>query len=228
VSEYGQFCPVSKAAEVICERWAILVVRELLTGSRRFVELRRGLPGCPPATLSKRLKQLEAADVVDRVEEGGSVEYHLTEAGLELLPIVQGFGEWGQRWARSAYTDDELDPDVLLWDVRRFLDPAALERDPCVIQLDVELPKGGRKPYWVVVDRGQIDLCMVDPRREVDAVVRAHVRTLTQIWMGDTTFARAQRDELVTVDGQRAVVRRLPSWFGQHPILAPIAPAVGR
>jgi len=228
VSEYGQFCPVSKAAEVICERWAILVVRELLTGSRRFVELRRGLPGCPPATLSKRLKQLEAADVVDRVEEGGSVEYHLTEAGLELLPIVQGFGEWGQRWARSSYTDDELDPDVLLWDVRRFLDPAALERDPCVIQLDVELPKGGRKPYWVVVDRGQIDLCMVDPRREVDAIVRAHVRTLTQIWMGDTTFARAQRDELVTVDGQRSVVRRLPSWFGQHPILAPVAPALGR
>ena len=227
MSEYGQFCPVSKAAEVICERWAILVVRELLTGSRRFVELRRGLPGCPPATLSKRLKQLEAADVVDRVEAGGSVEYHLTEAGLELLPIVQGFGEWGQRWARSSYTDDELDPDVLLWDVRRFLDPAALERDPCVIQLDVELPKGGHKPYWVVVDRGQIDLCMVDPRREVDAVVRAHVRTLTQIWMGDTTFARAQRDELVTVDGQRAVVRRLPSWFGQHPILAPIAPALG-
>lgn len=225
VSDYGQYCPVSKTAEVLCERWAILVVRELLAGSRRFNELRRGLPGCPPATLSRRLKQLEIADVVDRVESGGNVEYRLTDAGRELFPIVRAFGEWGQRWARSTYTDDELDPDALLWDVRRFLDPAGLERDPCVVQIEVELPRGGRKLYWVVVDVGQIDLCVIDPRREVDAVVRAHLRTLTKIWMGDTTFHDAVREELVLVSGPRALARRIPAWFGQQPVLAAIAPA---
>jgi DNA-binding HxlR family transcriptional regulator len=223
VSDYGQFCPVSKAAEILCERWAILVVRELLVGATRFTDLRRGLPGCPPATLSKRLKQLEAAEVVDRLERAGGVEYRLTEAGVELFPIVQAFSEWGQRWARSEYADDELDPDVLLWDVRRYLDPAALGRDHCVVKLDVELPKRSRKPYWVIVDGGRIDLCVVDPRREVDVVVRAHVRTLARIWMGDTTFGLALREDLVVAEGQRDLVRKLPAWFGQHPILAPVA-----
>src|SRR3954451_5223797 len=102
MSEYGSFCPVSKAADVLCERWSILVVRELLAGSTRFVELRRGLPACPAATLSKRLKQLEAARVVERVEHDGAVTYELTAAGRELFPIVQAFGEWGQRWVRTA------------------------------------------------------------------------------------------------------------------------------
>jgi DNA-binding HxlR family transcriptional regulator len=225
VSEYGSFCPVSKAADVLCERWSILVVRELLQGSTRFVELRRGLPACPPATLSKRLKQLEAAGVVDRVESGSSVRYGLTDAGIELFPIVQAFGEWGQRWVRSSYPDDDLDADELLWDVRRFLDPAGLARDRCVVRFDVELPQRRRKPYWFVVDAGAVDLCDVDPCREVDVTVRAHVRTLTQIWLGDTTYADARRAGLVEADGPRVLVRRLPAWLGQHPILAPVGPA---
>jgi DNA-binding HxlR family transcriptional regulator len=225
VSEYGSFCPVSKAADVLCERWSILVVRELLAGSTRFVELRRGLPACPPATLSKRLKQLEAADVVDRIEVGGSVSYRLTDAGEELYPIVQAVGEWGQRWVRSSYPDGDLDADELLWDVRRFLDPAGLERDPCVVRFEVELPDRRRKPYWFVVDHEAVDLCDADPRREVDVTVEAHVRTLTRIWMGDTTYDEARRAGDITATGPRVLVRRLPAWFGQHPILAPVAPA---
>ncbi len=224
MSEFGSFCPVSKAANVLCERWAILVVRELLSGSTRFVELRRGLPACPPATLSKRLKQLEAAEVLDRIEIGGSVNYRLTDAGRELYPIVQAFGEWGQRWVRSSYPDDDLDADELLWDVRRFLDPGGLDRDPCVVQFDVELPGGRRKPYWFVVDAGVVDLCDVEPRRDVDLCVSAHVRTLTRIWLGDTTYPAARRAALITATGPRTLVRRLPAWFGQHPVLAPVGP----
>lgn len=223
--DYSTFCPVAKAAEVLCERWSILVVRELLSGSTRFTELRRGIPSCPPATLSKRLKQLEQAGVVDRVEARGTVVYELTEAGWELFPLVRSFGEWGQRWVRSSYPDDELDPDELLWDVRRFLDPAGLGRDPCVVQLDVALPVKGRKPYWFVVDGGAVDLCDVDPRRDVDVTISAHVRTLTKVWLGDTTYHAAVRDGGIESDGPRSIVRRLPSWFGQHPILAPVAPA---
>lgn len=222
MSEYGSFCPVSKAAEVLCERWAMLVIRELLAGSTRFNELRRGLPGCPPATLSKRLKQLEIAGVVDRIEAGGSVTYALTEAGEQLFPIVLSFGAWGQRWVRTSYPDEELDPDELLWDVRRYLDPAGLGRDPCVVQLDVELPGAAHKPYWLVVEHGSVDLCDVDPRRAVDVTVAAHVRTLTQVWLGDVSYARAAREERIVASGPRALVRRLPAWFGQNPILAPM------
>jgi DNA-binding HxlR family transcriptional regulator len=224
MSEYSSFCPVSKAAEVLCERWSVLVVRELLSGSTRFTELRRGLPSCPPATLSKRLKALERAGVVDRIESRGAVTYELTPAGEELYPIVAAIGTWGQRWVRSSYVDDDLDADELLWDVRRFLDPAGLEHDPCVVRLDVGLP-GSQKPYWLVVHGGTVDLCDVDPNREVDVVVAAHLRTLTQIWLGDLTYARAVRDGQIDARGPRALVRRLPAWFGQHPILAPIGPA---
>jgi DNA-binding HxlR family transcriptional regulator len=228
VPEYPSFCPVAKAADVLCERWAILVVRELLSGSSRFTELRRGIPACPPATLSKRLKQLEQAEVLDRVEERDSVRYALTEAGQELFPIVLAFGEWGQRWARSTYSDSDLDADELLWDVRRFLDPGGLGRDSCVVKLDLELPDAARKPYWLVVDAGTVDLCDVDPRREVDVTVAAHLRTLTRVWMGDATYDDAVREGEIVPTGPRPLVRRLPSWLGQHPILAPITPARGR
>ncbi|WP_040495393.1 winged helix-turn-helix transcriptional regulator [Ilumatobacter nonamiensis] len=225
MSEYGSFCPVSKAAEVLCDRWSILVVRELLCGSTRFTELRRGLPACPPATLSKRLKQLERADVVDRTDTAAGVRYELTPAGSELYPIVQAIGEWGQRWVRSTYSDRELDPDELLWDVRRFLDPTGLGSEACVVMLDLVLPGDRRKHYWFVVDRGVVDLCDVDPRRQVDVVVDTHLRTLTQIWMGDSTFDDAVRDGLLVTSGPRSLRRRLPAWLGQHPVLAPVASA---
>ena len=222
---YSSFCPVSKAAEVLCERWSILIVRELLSGSTRFNDLRRGLPTCPPATLSKRLKTLEAAEVLDRIEAGGTVTYLLTDAGRELFPIVQGLGEWGQRWVRSSYPDEDLDADELLWDVRRFLDPAGLEQDPCVVRLDVGLPTGSPKPYWLVVDKGAVDLCHVDPGRDVDVTVGAHLRTLTRIWLGDTTYQAALRAGDIDLTGPKGLTRRLPSWMGQHPILAPIPAA---
>jgi DNA-binding HxlR family transcriptional regulator len=225
VSEYGSFCPVSKAAEVLCERWSILIIRELLSGSTRFTELRRGLPTCPPATLSKRLKMLERAGVVDRIDTRGTVTYRPTAAGEELLPIVLAMGTWGQRWVRSSYVDDDLDADELLWDVRRHLDPGGLDRDRCVVRLDVDLPDKSRKPYWLVVDGGTVDLCDVDPLHDVDVTVGAHIRTLTQIWMGDVTYAAAARDGAVVASGPRGLVRRLPAWFGQHPMLAPIGSA---
>ena len=124
MSGYGQFCPVSKATEILCQRWTPLILRELLVGSSRFNEIRRGVPTCSPALLSKRLKELELAGVVVRTVTDDGPVYSLTEAGLELFPLIQGLGVWGQRWARSDYGPDDFDPGLLLWDVRRFLAPA--------------------------------------------------------------------------------------------------------
>lgn len=221
---YGQFCPVAKAADVLCQRWTILIVRELLSGSTRFAEIQRGVPGCPPATLSKRLKELVAAGVVEK--SGGSAgTYQLTEAGAELFPLVESFGRWGQRWARSSYPSEELDVEVLLWDVRRFLDPTGLGVERTVIELAVTMPDGGCRRFWVTVQPAGVDLCMVDPERPVDAVVSASLRELTRVWMGDTTFETALGAGTIRVAGPDSLVRRLPTWFGQHPILAPIGPA---
>jgi DNA-binding HxlR family transcriptional regulator len=220
MSGYGQFCPVSKATEILCQRWTPLILRELLVGSSRFNEIRRGVPTCSPALLSKRLKELEQAGVVVRTVTDDGPVYGLTDAGLELFPIIQGLGVWGQRWARSDYGPDDLDPGLLLWDVRRFLAPAPFGHRRVVVQLTFPAMPAKRRYYWVVVDEDEVDLCLTDPGFEVDVLLDADLRTLTQVWMGDATFSEALADGQITLKGPRELTQLIPDWFGQHPILA--------
>jgi DNA-binding HxlR family transcriptional regulator len=222
VSGYGQFCPVSKATEILCQRWTPLILRELLCGSSRFNEIRRGVPTCSPALISKRLKELEAAGVViRRVTDEGPL-YSLTPAGIELFPLIQGLGVWGQRWARSEYGPDDLDPGLLLWDVQRFLAPGAFGERRVVIQMTFPSAPLKQRYYWVVVGTDDVDLCLTDPGFEIDVLLNADLRSLTQIWMGHDRFVDALADGRITLTGPREVTRRIPAWFGQHPILASV------
>jgi DNA-binding HxlR family transcriptional regulator len=120
---YGQFCPVAKASEIFGERWTPLIMRELLCGSYRFNDLRRGVPLMSPSLLSQRLKTLERAGIVERRPdpENKSYEYHLTQAGQELRPVIELLGVWGQRWARKRVEPGDLDPSLLMWDIHRRL-----------------------------------------------------------------------------------------------------------
>jgi DNA-binding HxlR family transcriptional regulator len=220
LNSYGQFCPVSKAAEVICQRWTPLILRELLVGSTRFNEIRRGVPTCSPALLSKRLKELESAGVIERNPHGTS--YTLTEAGRELFPLIQALGEWGQRWVRSDYGPDELDPGLLMWDVRRFLQPGGIGEGRVVVQFVFPSMPARRRYYWLVDSGDDVDLCFTDPGMEVDVQIKADLRTLTQVWMGDAHFEEALRTGQIEVLGPRPLTRGLSDWFGQHPILAQV------
>jgi len=97
VASYQQFCPVAMAAEILCTRWTIVVLREMFAGSTRFNVLRRGVPRMSPALLSRRLKELEEAGIIARaasVADAKLFEYHLTESGRELGPLVEAFGIW--------------------------------------------------------------------------------------------------------------------------------------
>ena len=128
---YKQFCPVAMASEILCSRWTLLVVRELVCGSTRFNDLRRGVPRMSPALLSKRLKDLETGGVVKRVaskENPDTFEYHLTASGRELRPIIEAIGNWGQRWINSDLSLENLDATLLMWDMRRWLDPNPMPR----------------------------------------------------------------------------------------------------
>jgi len=223
MSGYGQFCPVSKAAEVICQRWTPLILRELLVGSTRFNEIRRGVPTCSPALLSKRLKELEAAGVVERTSSVTGPSYSLTEAGWELFPLIQGLGEWGQRWVRSDYRPDDLDPGLLLWDVRRFLSPVGLGKDRVVVQLTFPSVPAKHRFFWIVVDEHDVDLCLIDPGFVVDVTIEADLRTLTEVWMGDARFVDALADGRITMHGPTELTRQIPDWFGRHPILGGVA-----
>ena len=133
-----QFCTVSRSAEVLCERWTPLVVRELLCGSRRFNDLHRGVPRMSTGLLAQRLRKLEEVGVVRRVPgTGTSAEYHLTSAGEELRPIVMALGHWGARWIGSRLREDELDAGLLMWDMRRFARVEEFPPKPVVIHFQL-------------------------------------------------------------------------------------------
>src|SRR5512139_637519 len=152
-STYHQFCPVAKAMELLDERWTMLVVRELVSGSEHFNELRRGLPRMSPALLSKRLHQLGRAGVVERRVEGNDVRYVLTQAGQELRPVVEALGAWGVRWI-GEMGDEDLDPKLLLWDMHRHIDETAVPDRRTVVQFHFsDLPRSAQH-WWLVIDQG--------------------------------------------------------------------------
>jgi DNA-binding HxlR family transcriptional regulator len=218
---YQQFCPVAMAAEVLCTRWTIVLLREILAGSKRFNDLRRGVPRMSPALLSQRLKELEAAGVLERTaspSEPGVFEYHLTASGLELRPIVEAFGIWGQRWVETEPSLQNLDVSLLMWDMRRSLDPTPMPGRRSVIQFRYpELP-ASRRVYWLLVDPATgVDLCSVDPGFDVDLYVSTDLRTMTAIWMGWDSVRAAVGSQRMLLTGDRRLADAMQSWLGLSP-----------
>lgn len=211
---YGQFCPVAMASEILCSRWTVVLLREMLCGSTRFNDLRRGVPRMSPSLLSKRLKDLELAGVVRSVPmASGLSEYQLTEAGEELRPIIVGIGFWGQRWVESRLSLRNLDPSLLMWDMRRNLSTDPLPPRRCTIQFQYpELPED-RRHWWLVVDAGRVDLCYSDPGFEVDLLVTSSLKTMTAVWMGIAKLGIEVESGRVKLDGDPLVKRSMQQWL---------------
>ncbi|MEU7866748.1 helix-turn-helix domain-containing protein [Dactylosporangium sp. NPDC049140] len=205
---YHQFCPVAKAMELLDERWTMLVLRELMTGSERFNDLRRGLPRISPALLSKRLHSLAMAGLI-RHEDG---RYALTDAGLELVPIVQAIAVWGVRWI-GELGDADLDPKLLLWDMHRQVDHDAVPHGRSVVHFEFTDVPGALRYWWMVIASREADLCDYDPGFPVTVTVAGSLRRLTEVWRGDVSWQHAQRDGALQVLGPEHVRRALPAWF---------------
>jgi DNA-binding HxlR family transcriptional regulator len=223
---YGQYCPIAKALELLAERWTLLIVRELLMGSTRFNDLKRGVPLAAPSMLSQRLKALAAAGIVERQASADerSHEYHLTIAGEELRPLVLQLGTWGQRWYRSRMSEEDLDASFLMWDIRRNVRMQNLPRGRrSVILFEFPDARKGMKQWWLVVD-DEVDLCLKDPGHEVDVVLSSSLRTMTQVWMGDLSLAQARAKGLLRISGPRDLVSSVNKWLGPSPF-ADVAPA---
>jgi DNA-binding HxlR family transcriptional regulator len=205
------------AAEVLCTRWTTLVLREMLMGSTRFNDLRRGVPRMSPALLSKRLKELEKAGVIITVPTAkGGVEYHLSPAGEDLRPIILSMGMWGQRWVESqlSLSLKNLDPSLLMWDIRRNLHPEPLPPGRCTIQFQYpELPVAQRN-WWLVVEEGKVDLCGFDPGYEVNLLVRTSLRTMTAIWMGIAPLPGELAAGRLALEGERPIAKAIQQWLG--------------
>jgi len=216
---YGQFCPVAMAAEVLCRRWTVLIVRELLAGSTRFNALRRGLPRMSPTLLSKRLGELEEAGIVARKRDRRSETpaYELTEAGRELAPVVTTMGHWGQKWLESQLSLKNLDPSLLMWDMRRNLDPTPLPPRRVTIQFQYPEVRPAQRRWWLIVENTEVDLCSVEPGFDIDLFVQSDLRTMTAIWMGLTSVRAAVEEDRLALVGDRAVADRMQRWLGLSP-----------
>jgi DNA-binding HxlR family transcriptional regulator len=219
---YKQFCPLAMAAEVLCTRWTLVLIREFIAGSTRFNDLRRGVPKMSPTLLSQRLKELEGAGVIKRKilqSEKGIFEYQLTEAGRELGAVVEALGFWGQKWIGSAESLENLDPSLLMWDMRRNLNPTPLPNKRTVIQfLFSDLPLS-KSHWWLVVEpRGEVDLCWSDPGFEISLYVTTELRTMTSIWMGLTSVEK-ERGKM-KLSGPQGIIKSMQTWLGLSPFAA--------
>ena len=167
-----------------------------------------------PSLLSKRLVQLQDAGVIERREVDGAAEYHPTEAGLALKPIIVALGFWGHRYVQHTIHPDDLDPALLMWDVRRGVDKHALPtRRRTVIHFDLAEVEDGKGRWWLVFDRGDVDLCLTNPGYDIDLTVRASLRTLCEVWIGHRDVQEALRSGAVRLDGASPLVLGFADWF---------------
>jgi len=224
MSTYGQFCPVAKAMELLDERWTLLVVRELLCGSMHFNDLRRGVPKMSPALLSKRLKSLNRAGVVERTEIDGRTSYSLTPCGQELAAVVDALGEWGVRWVPEL-GDEDLDPHLLMWDIRRTISVDSWPRARTVVAFNLSGLDPKAAHWWLMVSEGTADVCDFDPGYEVAATVETSLLTLTRLWRGDLSWSRATLNGSLAIHGAPDVRRAVPGWLGQSRSAAVPRPA---
>lgn len=219
-SGYGQFCPIAMAAEIFCTRWTPLILRELLCGSHHFNDLKRGLPRISPTLLSKRLKEMQQMGLL----EARDGQYHLTKAGEDLRELVMGLGFWGSRWVDTQKSLKNLDPSLLMWDMRRHLIPQSMPgvapgRRHVVQFTYPELPN--RRDWWLVIDNGHVDLCQTDPGFDIDLYVECPLRSMTSIWMGLSNVAAELAADRLQLTGEKDLARSMQAWLGLSPFGRP-------
>lgn len=210
--------------ELLDERWTLLIVRELVSGSERFNDLRRGLPRMSPTLLSRRLHQLARAGVVVRRNDGNQVRYVLTPAGRELRPVVEALGVWGTRWI-GEIGDEDLDPKLLLWDMHRNIDRTLVPDGRTVVQFRFPDVAMHARDWWLVITAGEVDVCDADPGYPVAVTLTASLRRMTEIWRGDLTWAEAVRSGELEMQGPHALRRAVCGWFTLSPFAAVPRPA---
>ena len=223
--EYGQFCPIAKATEIIGEKWTLLIIRELLMGGSRFNELQRGLALISPTILSRRLDSLSEHGLVLKKKIPGQrgFEYFPTESCQELLAIIRSLGDWGMRWARSNLTEKDYDVELLMLYLKRSIVPDKLIGRETAIRfrfIDIET----YPDWWLVVTGEEIDICVKDPGKDIDVYFTSSVKTMADIWMGDNTYKKAIRDGSLKIVGNKVLTHNISAWMSNS-IFADLPPA---
>jgi DNA-binding HxlR family transcriptional regulator len=216
---YGQYCSMARAHEVLGGRWTLLIVREILCGSRRFNDIRRGIPRVSRTVLSERLQALVFAGAIARIDGAHGSEYELTKAGQELATLVSTLGTWGQRWLAREPANEDLDLEPLLVDMQRRVRFAALPDQPLVVRFELR----GQRPRFMLLRKTEASLCTRNPGFPEPVIVRGPLAALVAWWRGDMSFLEAQRIGLA-IDGPKTFVRAFPKWFDLY-LFAHVGPA---
>jgi DNA-binding HxlR family transcriptional regulator len=213
MTAYGQFCPVALGAEIFAERWTPLILRELLMGGKRFSDIHRGVPRISKNLLTQRLHTLQRSGIIEKhATSDGHQEYHLTAGGREIGAVIDALGTWGYRWAARDLADKELDPDFLMWSLRRLVRVDALPGERVVILFRFRGPPD--RVFWLVLHRPDVDLCLFDPGYEVNLEIDATVEPLARVCLGHLGLLDVMRDGRVEVHGPPHYRNALPSWLG--------------
>ncbi|MCU9850396.1 helix-turn-helix transcriptional regulator [Defluviimonas sp. WL0024] len=226
---YGQFCPVAKAAEVFCQRWTALILRNITWGAHRFSDIQRGVPMMSPTLLSKRLKSLEQEGILERRANGRAVSYHLTLAGREFTPIIEAMGAWGQRWARRDLEEGEIDLDLLLWGIERGARADAFGARG-VVRIEFTDQPAHKALWWFLNEDGRCQLCVDDPGGETDLFLAATVADFIRIYRGDIALRTSLADGILEAIGSYEARDALASWLNLGPLSAirPVNAASGQ
>jgi DNA-binding HxlR family transcriptional regulator len=211
--DYGKFCPIALASEVVADRWTPLILRELILGNTRFNDIARGLPGISRSLLVQRLRHLERKGVVELWPSATSKgnEYHLTPAGKELQPVVEALGRWAVEWLFEEVDPHEIDPVSLTWKMHRRVNEELLPPGRVVVEFNYTAPT--RKVIWMVLDRGEASVCTQHPGFDPDVVVTTTTPALAEVFAGYNTWARAVSTDDIHLDGAPSVMKALPRWF---------------
>jgi DNA-binding HxlR family transcriptional regulator len=222
VTSTGQFCAVARALDHLGGRWTLLVVRELLSGSRRFNDIRRGIPRISRTILSERLQALTAAGAVERITGRSGPEYRLTSAGEELAELIGGLASWGQRWLPRNALAETLDLEPILVDMTRRVRFDSLPPGPLIVRLEF----GGHRPSYLLLRRTEASLCDHNPGYPEEVILGGRLGALAAWWRGDVEFAEARAMGL-RLEGKRDLVKAFPGWFLRY-AFAGVKPAADR
>ena len=214
---YGDFCPLSRAAEIYATRWTPLIIRNMLFGCRTFTEIRDGLPGISRSVLTQRLRMLEHHGIIER--EPNTLDYRLTEAGEGLNEVVDVLARWGERWLDLA--PEHYDAGTVLWSFCRHVAPDELPDARLVFVFDV---KDDRR-YWLLLQRPAPEICFKPPGYDEDLVLVTTSEWLTKWHVGRLSLGDALSAGVMELRAPLHLERMLATLGGRG-AMEPVAPSL--
>lgn len=216
---YGQYCPLALAAELLCQRWTILVISRLIDGCTTFNEIHRGVPLISPSMLSQRLSELEAEGIISKKKLKKGYSYHLTEAGQALTGIIDGMAVWGQQWARDNVLED-LDLAFLAWSMHLRVNQEAFPEGRTVVEFDFTETPNEAWRFWLVNTHTKVEMCLKHPGYDTDLLVTSDLRVFVEAWRGFRDLNAEMRAHRIKLEGPRILKEAFPRWL----LLSALAP----